>query len=46
MSLKYKSVEDVKRELEEEAKLEASGIGLLFLLGIYVLGMLLPYFIY
>lgn len=43
--MKYKSVEDVKREMKEQAELEASGVGLLVLLGVYILGMLLPYLI-
>ena len=42
--MKYKTVKEVKREVEEDAEMFASGIGLLVLLGIYILGMLLPYF--
>lgn len=41
--MKYKTVKEVKKEMEEDAELYASGIGLLFLLGIYIIGTLLPY---
>ena len=44
--MKYKSVKDVRREIEEQAELEATGVGLLVLLGVYILGILLLYFIH
>lgn len=43
---KYKTVKEVKREIEEDSELFASGIGVLIILGIYFIGMLLPYFIH
>ena len=45
--MKYKSVKDVKREMEEQAELKASCIGLLVLFGgwLYILGMFLLYLI-
>ena len=43
---KYKTVKEVKREIEEDSELFATGIGILIILGIYFVGMLLPYFIH
>ena len=42
---KYKTVKEIKREIEEDSELFATGIGILIILGIYFVGMLLPYFI-
>ena len=44
--MKYKTVKEIKREMEEDSELFASEIGMLILLGIYFIGMLLPYFIH
>lgn len=44
--MKYKSVKEMKREMEEQAEIVSSSVGLLVLLGIYFLGLLLPYFIH
>lgn len=44
--MKYKTVKEIKKEMEEDSELFASGIGMLILLGIYFIGMLLPYFIH
>lgn len=43
---RYKTVKEVKREIEEDSELFAIGIGILIILGIYFIGMLLPYFIH
>lgn len=43
---KYKTVKEIKREIEEDSELFATGIGILIILGIYFIGMLLPYFIH
>ena len=42
--MKYKTVKEIKKEIEEDSELFASGIGMLILFGIYFVGMLLPYF--
>lgn len=43
---RYKTVKEIKREIEEDSELFATGIGILIILGIYFVGMLLPYFIH
>lgn len=47
--MKYKTsreIKRIKREIEEDSELFATGIGILIILGIYFIGMLLPYFIH
>lgn len=43
--MKYKTVKEVKKEMEEDAELYASGVGLLVLFGVYILGMLISYLV-
>lgn len=43
--MKYKTVKEVKKEIEEEAELVASGVGLLVLFGVYIFGMLISYLV-
>lgn len=46
-TMKYKPVakfvEELKEEMEEDDELFASGLGILITLGIYFIGMLIPY---
>ena len=42
--MEHKTVEEVKKDIQEEAELVASGVGLLVLFGIYFIGVLLPCF--
>ena len=44
--MNYKISKEVKREIEEDSELFATGIGILIIFGIYFVGMLLPYFIH
>ena len=40
--MKYKTVKEVKKDIQEEAELVASGVGLF---GVYILGMLISYLV-
>ena len=43
--MKHKTVKEVKKEIQEDAELVASGVGLLVLFVVYVLGMLISYLV-